>query len=142
MGQGDSARDFDASESMKNAGILDVFPIFYTARLGQKIRRSPQFPLCGVALRILILVLLSPSAMWQIFSRQMISRNLLAAPNMAAAPPGIISGGACPTTGFGDGNVVHQRMGHCPNQLSVVSGSRVIVIRDSTASGISPKRMP
>ena len=25
-------------------------PIFRTARLGQKIRRSPQFPLCGVAL--------------------------------------------------------------------------------------------
>ena len=50
MGQGDSAREFDTSESMKNAGILDVFPIFYTARLGQKIRRSPQSPLCGVAL--------------------------------------------------------------------------------------------
>ena len=51
MGQGDSARDFDPSESMENAGILDVFPIFHTARLGQKIRRSPQLPLCGVALR-------------------------------------------------------------------------------------------
>ena len=50
MGQGDSARDFDTSESMKNAGILDVFPIFHTARLGQKIRRSPQPPLCGVAI--------------------------------------------------------------------------------------------
>ena len=52
MGQGDSARDFDASESMKNAGILDVFPIFHTARLGQKIRRSLQLPLCGVALSV------------------------------------------------------------------------------------------
>ena len=51
MGQGDSARDFDTSESMKNVGILDVFPIFHTARLGQKIRRSLQLPLCGVALR-------------------------------------------------------------------------------------------
>ena len=51
MGQGDSARGFDTSESMKNWGILDVFPVFHTARLGQKIRRSPQFPLCGVALR-------------------------------------------------------------------------------------------
>ena len=50
MGQGDSVGDFDPSESMKNAGILDVFPIFRTARLGQKIRRSPQSPLCGVAL--------------------------------------------------------------------------------------------
>ena len=50
MGQGDSARDFGTSESMKNAGILNVFPIFHTARLGQKIRRSPQSPLCGVAL--------------------------------------------------------------------------------------------
>ena len=44
---------FDTSESMKNAGILDVFPIFHTARLGQKIRRSPQYPLCGVALAFL-----------------------------------------------------------------------------------------
>ena len=43
-------RDFDPSESMENVGILDVFPIFHTARLGQKIRRSPQLPLCGVAL--------------------------------------------------------------------------------------------
>ena len=51
MGQGDSARDFGTSESTKNAGILDVFPIFRTARLGQKICRSPQSPLCGVALR-------------------------------------------------------------------------------------------
>ena len=50
MEQGDSARDFGTSESMKNAGILDVFPIFHTARLGQKIRRSPQFPPSGVAL--------------------------------------------------------------------------------------------
>ena len=50
MGQGDSARDFVSSESMKNAEILCVFPIFHTARLGQKIRRSPQLPLCGVAL--------------------------------------------------------------------------------------------
>ena len=49
MGQGDSARVFDTSESMKNAGILDVFPVFHAARLGQKIRRSPQFPLCGAA---------------------------------------------------------------------------------------------
>ena len=53
MGQGDSARDFGTSESMENAGILDVFPIFHTARLGQKIRRSTQFPLCGAALEIL-----------------------------------------------------------------------------------------
>ena len=34
----------------KNAGILDVFPIFHTARLGQKIRRSPLSPPSGVAL--------------------------------------------------------------------------------------------
>jgi hypothetical protein len=50
MGQGDSARDFDTSERMENAGILDVFPIFHTARLGQKIRRSPLSPPSGVAL--------------------------------------------------------------------------------------------
>ena len=30
MRQGDSVRDFDTNESMKNAGILDVFPIFHT----------------------------------------------------------------------------------------------------------------
>ncbi len=50
MGQGDLARDFDPSESMENAGILDVFPFFHPARLGHKIRRSPLLPLCGVAL--------------------------------------------------------------------------------------------
>ena len=44
------ARDFDTSERMENAGILDVFPIFHTARLGQKIRRSPLSPPSGVAL--------------------------------------------------------------------------------------------
>ena len=53
MGQGDSVRSFDPSESMENAGILDVLPIFHTARLGQKILRSPQPPLCGIALGIL-----------------------------------------------------------------------------------------
>ena len=42
---------FDTSESMENAGILDVFPIFHTARLGQKIRRSPLSPPSGVAIR-------------------------------------------------------------------------------------------
>ena len=39
-----SGQCFDPSESMKNAGILDVFPVFHTARLGQKIRRSLQLP--------------------------------------------------------------------------------------------------
>ena len=53
MGQGDSARDFGTSESTKNAGILDVFPIFRTARLGQKIRRSPQLPPKRCCLRII-----------------------------------------------------------------------------------------
>ena len=53
MGQGDSAGDFDPSEGIENAGILDVFPIFHTARLGQKIRRSLQLPLRGVALTVL-----------------------------------------------------------------------------------------
>ena len=41
---------FDPSESMENTGILDVFPIFMLHDWGQKIRRSPQLPLCGVAL--------------------------------------------------------------------------------------------
>ena len=39
-----SARDLASSESVENAGILDVFPIFHTARLEQKIRRKPQLP--------------------------------------------------------------------------------------------------
>ena len=30
---------------------LDVFPIFHTARMGQKIRRSPLSSLCGAALK-------------------------------------------------------------------------------------------
>ena len=59
MGQGNSARDFGPSESMENAGILDVFPIFHAARLGQKIRRSPLLPLCGVALNQAILEMAS-----------------------------------------------------------------------------------
>ena len=35
---------------MENGGILDVFPIFHTVRLGEKIRRSPLSSLRGVAL--------------------------------------------------------------------------------------------
>ena len=50
MGQALSVRDFVSSESVENAGILDVFPIFHTARLEQKIPRKPKPPLCGVAL--------------------------------------------------------------------------------------------
>ena len=46
-----SARDLASSESVENAGILDVFPIFHAARLEQKIRRKSQLLLCGVALR-------------------------------------------------------------------------------------------
>ena len=45
---------FDTSESMENAGILDVFPIFHTARLGQKIRRNPQSPLRVAAFTIVL----------------------------------------------------------------------------------------
>ena len=47
-----SPKDFVPRESVEKAGILDVFPFFHTAQLGQKIRRKPQSPLCGVALRI------------------------------------------------------------------------------------------
>ena len=49
MEQALSARDFVSSESVENVGILDVFPIFHTARLEQKIRRKPNSPSCGVA---------------------------------------------------------------------------------------------
>ena len=51
MGQELSARDFAPAESLKRAGILCVFPTFQTAQMGQKIRRKPKLPLCGVALR-------------------------------------------------------------------------------------------
>ena len=51
MGQGDSVRDFDTSESMKNAGILDVFPIFCTARLGAKDPPKPAVPMVRCCLR-------------------------------------------------------------------------------------------
>ena len=50
MGQALSVGDLASSESVENAGILDVLPIFHTARLEQKIRRKPKPPLCGVAL--------------------------------------------------------------------------------------------
>ena len=53
MGQELSARDFVPGESPQSAGILDVFFTFQTARMGQKIRRKPQFPLCGAALSVL-----------------------------------------------------------------------------------------
>ena len=45
-----SAKDFASYESYKRAGILYVFPPFITARMGQKIGRSPQTQLCGDAL--------------------------------------------------------------------------------------------
>ena len=45
-----SPKDFVPRESVEKAGILDVFPFFHTAQLGQKIRRKPQSPPSGVAL--------------------------------------------------------------------------------------------
>ncbi len=33
-----AARDFGSPESMENGGILDVFPVFHTEPVGQKIR--------------------------------------------------------------------------------------------------------
>ena len=44
MGQRDSVRDFGPAESSENAGILCVFPVFRTVRMGQKTRRSPRLP--------------------------------------------------------------------------------------------------
>ena len=37
-----TAEDFDAAESSKNEGILDVFPVFRTERMRQKIRCSAE----------------------------------------------------------------------------------------------------
>ena len=42
---------FDPSESMENAGILDVFPIFHTARLGAKDPPKPAAPIVRCCLR-------------------------------------------------------------------------------------------
>ena len=48
MGQGDSARDFGTSESMKNAGILDVFPFLpwdsTPLEPNYKVKLPPSFP--------------------------------------------------------------------------------------------------
>ncbi len=38
MSQELAAKDFGSPESMENEGILDVFPVFHTAPMGQKIR--------------------------------------------------------------------------------------------------------
>ena len=43
-------REFDTSESMKNAGILDVFPIFCTA-IGAKDSPKPAVPIVRCCLR-------------------------------------------------------------------------------------------
>ena len=48
--QADSARDFSSSQGLKSEGILYVFRTFQTAELAEKIRRSAQTQLCGVAL--------------------------------------------------------------------------------------------
>ncbi|MCI7135006.1 MAG: hypothetical protein MSA04_08265, partial [Clostridiales bacterium] len=48
--QADSARDFSSSQGLKSAGILYVFQAFQTAGLAEKIRRSVQAQLRGVAL--------------------------------------------------------------------------------------------
>ena len=42
MRQALTAEDFVTGESLKSAGILDVFPTFQTARMGQKIRCSAE----------------------------------------------------------------------------------------------------
>jgi len=47
--QADSARDFSSSQGLKSAGILCVFQTFQTAELAEKIRRSAQTQLRGVA---------------------------------------------------------------------------------------------
>ena len=50
--QADSARDFSSSQGLKSEGILYVFRTFQTAELAEKIRRSAQTQLCGVALTL------------------------------------------------------------------------------------------
>ena len=62
-----SPKDFVPRESVEKAGILDVFPFFYTAKLGQKIRRKPLSPLCGVALRSCCLRVRNGSVLFCVF---------------------------------------------------------------------------
>ena len=47
------AWDFSSAESLENRGILGVFPVFQTARMGEKTRHPAADDLCGVALNIL-----------------------------------------------------------------------------------------
>ena len=44
------ARDFSSAESLENRGILGVFPVFQTARMGERPVIRPQTHLRGVAL--------------------------------------------------------------------------------------------
>ncbi|MGM9549300.1 MAG: hypothetical protein ACI3V5_05600 [Faecousia sp.] len=48
------ARDFATDESVKNEGILDVFLVFNTARMWQKIRHSAAGDLFRASLKFLI----------------------------------------------------------------------------------------
>ncbi len=41
-----AARDFGSPESKENVGLLNVFPVFLTAPVGQKIRCQPK-PNCS-----------------------------------------------------------------------------------------------
>ena len=52
MGQGDSVRDFDPSESMENAGILCVFPHFSYCTIGAKDPPKPAAPIVRCCLNI------------------------------------------------------------------------------------------
>ena len=58
MGQGDLARDFDPAESSGNAGILFVFPIFRTARMGAKGPPKPAAPIVRCCPKILSIILI------------------------------------------------------------------------------------
>ncbi|MDY3773202.1 MAG: hypothetical protein SO002_09390, partial [Candidatus Faecousia sp.] len=50
MGQGDSASVLTRAKVWKMREYWMYFPFFMLHDWGQKIRRSPQLPLCGVAL--------------------------------------------------------------------------------------------
>ena len=54
MGQEFSARDFGSSESVENAGILDVFPHFSHCTIGAKDPAKTAAPIVRYCLNIFI----------------------------------------------------------------------------------------
>ena len=70
-----SPKDFVPRESVEKAGILDVFPFFHTAQLGQKIRRKSKSPPSGVALIQMYPLLLLGAEFMALCNKNMVRTN-------------------------------------------------------------------